>query len=82
MASKFQQLIDNIMENMNAAGAGGALGTPQQAVYNPPSNVNSGDTYAPNNAMNLFGFPKVAKRKKPELLVFGKSKRKPKKKRK
>jgi len=80
MASRFQQLIDNIMENMNAAGAGGVFGTPQQAVYNPPSNVNSGDTYAPNNAMNLFRFPKVTKRKKPELLVFGKNKKKVRKK--
>jgi hypothetical protein len=82
MASRFQQLIDNIMENMNASGAGGAFGTPQQAVYNPPSNINSGDTYAPNNAMNIFGFPKMAKRKKPEFLVFGKSKKKLRKKKK
>jgi hypothetical protein len=76
MASRFQQLIDNIMENMNASGAGGAFGTPQQAVYNPPSNINSTDSYAPNNSINVFGFPKMTKRKKPELLVFGKSKKK------
>jgi hypothetical protein len=80
MASRFQQLIDNIMESMNASGAGGSFGTPQQAVYNPPSNINSGDNYAPNNAMNLFGFPKITKRKKPEFLIFGKTKKKVKKK--
>lgn len=80
MASKFQQIIDNIMENMNVSGAGGSFGTPQQAVYNPPSDISSGDTYAPNNALNLFGFPKITRRKKPEFLTFKKKNKSKKKK--
>jgi hypothetical protein len=61
------------MENMNAAGTGGALGTPSTPIYNPDNPV-SGDTYAPNNAMNLFGAPpkrgKKGKKGKKKPLVF------------
>jgi hypothetical protein len=80
MSSKFQQIVEKILENMNSAAPGGSLGTPQQAIYNPPSNIDSGDTYAPNNAINVFGYSGVTKRKKPELLALGKSKKRPKKK--
>lgn len=55
MFKKFQALFSNIIENVNAAGSGGAFGTPQQAVYNPASNISSADTYAPNDGRNLFG---------------------------
>jgi hypothetical protein len=54
MLNKFQVLVDSILEDV-AAGAGGAFGTPAQPVYNPASNISSGDTYAPNDARNLFG---------------------------
>lgn len=54
MFKKFQQLIDNILES-NAAGSGGALGTPNIPLYNPPDNVQSSDTYQPNDFRNVFG---------------------------
>ena len=43
MFKNFQALFNTILENINAAGAGGAFGTPQQAVYNPADPV-SGNT--------------------------------------
>jgi len=56
MSNKFQLLFNNIMENIAAGNmSSGVFGTPQQAVYNPPSNVDSADTYAPNDGRNLFG---------------------------
>jgi hypothetical protein len=53
MFKKFQSLVNTILENVNASSA--VFGTPQQAVYNPPDNANSGNTYAPNDNRNLFG---------------------------
>ena len=66
MFKKFQALVINILENMNAAGAGGAFGTPQQAAYNPPTNVNSGDSIATGDGRNIFGgyLPLETKNKK------------------
>lgn len=55
MFKKFQALVTNILENMNMASSGGSLGTPAQPVYNPPSNVQSGDSIAPNDARNIYG---------------------------
>jgi len=56
MPNKFQVLFNNIIENVAAGNmASNVFGTPQQAVYNPPSNIDSGNTYAPNDARNLFG---------------------------
>jgi hypothetical protein len=63
MYNKFQVLVNSILENMNVAGAGGAFGTPQQAVYSPANPV-SGDTYAQNDARNIFGAALPAKGKK------------------
>lgn len=54
MLNKFQVLVKTILENMNAAGDGGAFGTPQQAVYDPANPV-SGNTYAPNDNRNVTG---------------------------
>jgi hypothetical protein len=54
MLNKFQVLVKTILENMNAAGAGGAFGTPQQPVYSPDNPV-SGNTYAPNDNRNVTG---------------------------
>lgn len=54
MFKKFQQLVNNILES-NFAGEGGAFGTPATPIFNPPDNVQSSDTYQPNNAMNIFG---------------------------
>jgi len=63
MFKNFQALFDNIMENVAAGNlAGNVFGTPQQAIYNPPSNIDSGDTYAPNDARNLFGAYDTKKR--------------------
>jgi len=64
MFNKFQALINNIMENVNAAGSGGAFGTPQQAVYNPPDNIDSGNTYAPNDSRNIFGAYNTTKKER------------------
>ena len=63
MFKNFQALFNTILENINAAGAGGAFGTPQQAVYNPADPV-SGNTYAPNDNRNIFGGVLPAKGKK------------------
>jgi hypothetical protein len=54
MLNKFQVLVNTILENMNAAGAGGSFGTPQQPVYSPDNPV-SGNTYAPNDNRNVTG---------------------------
>jgi hypothetical protein len=75
MLKKFQRLVKNILEDVSA-GPGGAFGTPQTPIYNPPSSIDSGDTYATDNAINIFGFASVQKRKKPELLTFKKKKKK------
>ena len=66
MFKKFQALVINILENMNSAGAGGALGTPQEPVYNPPNNVNSSDSLARNDARNIYGgmFPSKKSKKR------------------
>jgi hypothetical protein len=65
MLNKFQVLVKTILENINAAGAGGAFGTPQQAVYDPANPV-SGNTYAPNDNRNVTGafFPAKGKKGK------------------
>ncbi len=56
MFKNFQALFNNIIENVAAGNmATNVFGTPQQAIYNPPSNIDSADTYAPNDARNLFG---------------------------
>jgi len=73
MLGKFQTLVKTLLEN-NTAGAGGALGTPQQAVYNPPNNINSGDKIQTGDARNIMGgvFPlekkKKTKKKKPLVI--------------
>ena len=63
MDSRFQQLVSRLLES-NTAGAGGCLGTPTQPIYDPNTQVASGDTYAPNAARNLFGSPESDKRGK------------------
>jgi hypothetical protein len=64
MLNNFQALVNNILENMNAAGAGGSLGTPQEPVYNPPSNVNNSDSMARGDARYVYGgFSKKGKNK-------------------
>ena len=75
MYNKFQALVNTILENVNAAGAGGAFGTPQQAVYDPANPV-SGDTYAPKDGRNIFGGVLPAKGKKRGKKI-GKKKIKP-----
>lgn len=64
MTPKFQQIINNILENMNAAGAGGVFGAPQAAIYNPPNATSTTDSYAPGDAKNLFGDVEKPKDKK------------------
>jgi len=79
MYNKFQALVNTILENMNVAGAGGAFGTPQQAIYSPANPV-SGDTYAPNDGGNIFGAALPAKGKKRNKKIgkkIGKKKVKP-----
>jgi hypothetical protein len=61
MFNKFQALINTILEDVSSA----ALGTPQQPIYNPPTSISSGDTYAPNDNRNLFGAPPPVKQRKP-----------------
>lgn len=63
MFNKFQQLVSYILEN-NASGAGGVFGTPSQAVYNPPTNVQSGDTIQPGDGRNIYGGVFLATKKK------------------
>jgi hypothetical protein len=56
MFKNFQALFNNIVENIAAGNmASNVFGTPQQPIYNAPTNVDSGDTYAPNDGRNLFG---------------------------
>jgi hypothetical protein len=79
MYNKFQTVFNNILENINAAGSGGAFGTPQQAVYDPANPV-SGNTYAPNDGRNIFGGVLPAKGKKKNKKIskkIGKKKIKP-----
>jgi hypothetical protein len=65
MFKNFQALFNNIMENVAAGNMSSEVfGTPQQPNYNPPSNIDSGDTYAPNDGRNLFGGVLPAKGKK------------------
>jgi hypothetical protein len=65
MSNKFQVLFNDIMENVAAGNmSSGVFGTPQQAVYGPPSNIDSADTYAPNDARNLFGAYDTKKRER------------------
>jgi hypothetical protein len=54
MFDKFQGLIKTILENVNSSGAGGCFGTPQQGVYNPPTNINSTDSFASGDGRNIF----------------------------
>jgi hypothetical protein len=64
MFNKFQILVNTLLEN-NTAGSGGALGTPQQAIFNPPVSISSADTYAQEDARNVMGgvFPLQGKKK-------------------
>ena len=56
MLNNFQLLVNTILENMNAAGSGGSLGTPQQAIYDPSGgNIQSADRYATGDGRNIFG---------------------------
>ena len=66
MFDKFQGLIKTILENVNASGAGGCFGTPQQAVYNPPTNINSTDSIATGDGRNIFAgvFPETKRKTK------------------
>lgn len=66
--NKFDLMVTTILED-NSSGDGGAFGTAQQPIYNPPSDVSSGDKYAENDNRNLFG-------------VYGSITKKPKKKKK
>jgi hypothetical protein len=65
MFNKFQILVNTLLEN-NTAGSGGALGTPQQAIFNPPVSISSADTYAQGDARNVMGgvFPLQGKKKR------------------
>lgn len=76
MLNKFQTLVQELLEN-NAAGAGGAFGTPQQAVYNPPTDISTKDSLATGDARNVMAgiFPlqkrkgkKKSKTKKPLVI--------------
>ena len=60
MDSRFQLLVSRLLES-NTAGADGCLGTPAQPIYDPNTQATSGDTYAPNDARNLFGSPESDK---------------------
>ena len=76
MLNKFQQAFELIMED-NAAGDGGAFGSPSQAVYGPPSNVNSSDSIASGDARYIYGgvFPATKSRKKSKKKNKKKSKK-------
>lgn len=77
MFNKFQTLVNTILEN-NTAGSGGALGTPQQPIFNPPSSISSADKYAEHDARVVMGgvFPlqknkkgkKKSKKQKPLVI--------------
>lgn len=76
--NKLQQTISEILEDMNISGE--VLGTlpsaPSSPIYNPPSDIQSGDKYAPG----INYIPKglgVQKRKFPETIITNsKNKRK------
>ncbi len=62
-SGRFEQLFFKVLKEDMTAGAGGALGS--GSSYNPPGEVNSGDTYAPGDARvpKVLGKGKVQTRK-------------------
>ena len=66
-SGRFEQLFFKVLKEEMTAGAGGAFGDgpSTHAVYNPPSDINSGDTYAPGDARvpKVLGKGKVQTRK-------------------
>lgn len=76
--NKLQQAISEILEDMNVSGEvlGSLPSLPSSPVYNPPSDIQSGDKYAPG--VNYIPKPLgIQKRKFPETIITNsKNKRK------
>lgn len=67
MFKKFQTLINNLMENMNTAGAGGVFGSPQAgAEITNPTSINPAGGYSSDikASMAIAQPNKKAKKKK------------------
>jgi hypothetical protein len=67
MFKKFQTLIDTVMENVNAAGAGGVFGSPQAgAEITNPTSINPAGGYSSDikTSMAVAQPNKRAKKKK------------------
>jgi len=56
------------LEEANQSGAGGSLGTPGAAVYNPPGGITSGDNYATGDARLPKVLIPMIRRTFPELI--------------
>jgi len=69
----FSNIFTKILSEDNLAGVGGVFGSGPSVggIYNPPSQISSGDTYAPGDARVPFAFgtTKKGKKKKKKILV-------------
>ena len=62
----FSNIFTKILQEDNVAGVGGVFGSGPSVsgIYNPPSQISSGDAYAPGDARIPFAFSISQKRKK------------------
>lgn len=69
----FSNIFAKILNEDNLAGIGGVFGDGQSigGIYNPPSQISSGDNYAPGDARIpfVFGATKKGKKKKKKVLI-------------
>jgi len=70
----FSNIFSKILQEDNVAGIGGVFGNGPSVggIYNPPSQINSSDAYAPGDARIPFAFgttKKGKKRKKKKILI-------------
>lgn len=73
MFKKFQTLINSIMENMNAAGAGGVFGSPEigSEITNPTSiNPDGGYSSDVKTSMAIAQPNKKSKKKKKKKTIL------------
>lgn len=72
----FSNIFTKILNEDNVAGVGGVFGTGPSigGIYNPPTQISSGDNYAPGDARIPFAFgatqiAKKGKKKKKKVLI-------------
>jgi len=62
----FSNIFIKILNEDNVAGVGGVFGSGPSigSIFNPPSQISSGDNYAPGDARIPFVFGEIKKNKK------------------